>query len=491
MSDLPPLPLDRAAPEPLAVQLAGGLRAAAANGALRAGDRLPSTRELAAILQVSRTVTAAAYDQLLAEGWVEGRVGAGTFVRAVPSPGPAPVRTVAAPVAAPRIDLRAGTPCVEVIDRAAWRRAWRAAADPEPDLLPHYAGLPGFRAAVAEHLLRHRGLVATPDDVLATGGSTSAIAELAAVLPAGARVAVEEPGYRRAAAALAAAGLEVVGIPVDDEGLQVARLPAGLAAVYCTPAHQFPLGARMPAARRVELVGRARAEGALVIEDDYDGELRYDVAPLPLLAALGPDVVVHVGTASKILTPTLGVGWLVAPPAVREALLDRRARTGSRPAPAGQRVFTALAASGDLARHLRRLRRELAERRAALVAALAGVPVLGDRAGAHVLVPLPDARTARAVQEAGAAQGIGLDTLERHGGPDSGRDEGPDGGREKGRDGGRDGRRDEGRQDRGGIVLGYAGPSRADLEAALPVVATILREHLEAARGTPDTREWR
>ncbi|GAA4675952.1 PLP-dependent aminotransferase family protein [Pseudonocardia yuanmonensis] len=449
MTELPPLHLDRASPEPLAAQLADALRAAAAGGTLRAGDRLPSTRELAGVLRVSRTVTAAAYDQLLAEGWVQGRVGAGTFVTAVPAAGPVPGPSPRAEPADehPRIELQPGTPCTEVLDRAAWRRAWRAAADTEPDLLPRYAGLPEFRAAVGEHLLRHRGLVARPGEVLATVGSTGAIAELARVLPAGARVAVEEPGYRRAADALAAAGLEVVGVPVDDEGLRVEDLPAGLAAVYCTPAHQFPVGGRMPAARRIALVERARAEGLLVIEDDYDGELRYDVAPLPLLAALGPDVVAHLGTSSKILTPTLGSGWLVAPPAVREAVLDRRERTGSRPAPAGQRVFTAFATSGDLARHLRRLRRELGERRSLLVEALAGVPLRGDRAGAHVLVPLPDAATARSVQAAAAERGVGLEVLERYAGAGA----------------------------PGGIVIGYAGPTRAGFVAALPVLAAALR----------------
>lgn len=427
--ELPPLVLDRRGP--LAVQLADGLRAAAVGGALRVGDRLPSTRELAAVLRVSRTVTAAAYDQLLAEGWVEGRVGAGTFVRAVPSSGPAVAAPPDVPVAAPRVDLRPGTPCVEVLDRAAWRRAWRAAADPEPDLLPHYAGLPEFRATVAEHLLRRRGLVTS--DVVATGGTTGAIAELARVLPRG-RVAVEEPGYLRAVAALRAAGLEPVPVPVDEHGLRVSDVPPGVVAVYCTPAHQFPLGARMPADRRVALVERARAEGFLVLEDDYDGELRYDVAPLPLLAALGPDVVVHLGTAGKILTPTLGAGWLVAPPAVRAAVLAHREETGSRPGAAGQRVFAAFAESGDLARHLRRLRRELGERRGLVVEALA--PVRGDRAGAHVLVPVADPLR---VQREAARRGIGIDARAGH-----------------------------------GIVLGYAGPTRAELEEVLPVVAGLV-----------------
>ncbi len=447
--DLPPLLLDRDDARPLAAQLADALRAATAGGAFRAGDRLPSTRALATTLQVSRTVTAAAYDQLLAEGWAVGRRGAGTFVVGTPAgtrataPGPSTPPPRRAPT---EINLFAGTPCVEVLDASAWRRAWRAAADNQPDAEPDPVGLPAFRAAVVEHLLRHRGLLAGPEDVLATGGSTGAVAELARTLPAGARVAVEEPGYQRAVAALRAAGLVVVPVPVDASGLVVDALPAGLVAVYVTPAHQYPMGARLPAARRVALVDRARAEGFLVIEDDYDGELRYDVAPLPLLAALGPDVVVHLGTASKLLTPTLGAGWMVAPPAVRAAVLDLRDRTGTRPARAGHRVFTAFAAHGDLARHLRRLRRELASRRAA-VAAAAGRAVVGDQAGAHLVVPLRDAASERAVIAAAGRRGVALDGLARH---------------------------HLGLPGAHGILLGYAGPSRSDLDRALPVVTAAL-----------------
>jgi GntR family transcriptional regulator / MocR family aminotransferase len=354
------------------------------------------------------------------------------------------------PPAAPElVDLSAGRPCVAVLDRAAWRRAWRAAADPPADDVADPVGVPAFRAAVVEHLLRHRGLPADPADLLATTGSTGAIAELARTLPAGARVAVEEPGYQRAVAALRAAGLVVVPVPVDGAGLVVDALPAGLAAVYCTPAHQYPLGARLSAARRVALVERARAEGFWVIEDDYDGEMRYDVAPLPLLAALGPDVVVHLGTCSKLLTPTLGAGWVMAPPAVRRALLDQRERTGLRPPPAGQRVLAALAAHGDLSRHVRRLRRELAGRRQAAVAAVtaAGHRTTGDAAGAHVVVELADVAAELAVQAAAAERGVELDGLARH-------HAGPLG--------------------VAGVVLGYAGPSRPDLDRALAVVSEVL-----------------
>jgi GntR family transcriptional regulator/MocR family aminotransferase len=299
--------------------------------------------------------------------------------------------------------------------------------------------------------LRHRGLPLDPDRVLATAGSTAAVAEIARVLPPGSVVALEEPGYQRAVGALVAGGVRVVPAAVDDEGLRVDELPAGLAAVYCTPAHQFPLGSRLSARRRVALVQRARDEGFLVLEDDYDGELRYDVAPLPLLASLGPDVVAHLGTASKLLTPSLGVGWLVAPAGLRDAVLAARETTGSRPAPAGQQVFTELAAVGDLARHLRRLRKELTARREIVVSGLAryGFAVRGDAAGAHVLLEVGSPEREATLLDAAAAEGIQLAGLEFcH----------------------------RGAITMSGISLGYAAPSRADLVPAVDTVGRLLSE---------------
>jgi DNA-binding transcriptional MocR family regulator len=467
VTGIPPVVLDRDAGVPLSVQLADALRGAAAEGALRPGDRLPSTRELAAALRVSRTVTSAAYDQLLAEGWAGGRRGVGTFVLgAAPASPAAPASRSRPHVTAPElVDLRAGSPCLEVLDRAAWRRAWRAAGDLPADLRPDPAGDPGFRTAVSEHLLRHRGLVAGADDVLATAGTSAAVGEVAHILPPRSRVAVEDPGYQRVVGALRDAGAEVLPVPVDDDGLVVDALPPGLAAVYCTPAHQYPLGRRMSAARRIALVARARAEGWWVLEDDYDGELRYDVAPLPLLGALGPDVVVHLGTTGKIISPTLGVGWLVAPASLRADLLARRVATGTRPARAGQRVLTALADSGDLARHLRRLRRELAGRREEVRSAVAAAGVLaeGDPAGAHVLVPLHDASVEDAVVAAAARRGIALDGLGRHHLGGTGR--------------------------RTGLVLGFAAPTRAELRRVLPELTALLAEHAADDRGPASRRE--
>ncbi|WP_019815859.1 aminotransferase-like domain-containing protein, partial [Saccharomonospora saliphila] len=332
-----------------------------------------------------------------------------------------------------------------------WRRAWRAAADTPPLWWTQRAGLPEYRSVIAEHLLRHRGFDAAEESVLATGGTTAAVVEFAAAaLRPGELVAVEEPGYQRAVQAFRHAGMRVVPVPVDAEGLRCDDIPAGVSAVYCSPAHQYPMGCRMSASRRVELVERAREDGFLVVEDDYDGELRYDVAPLPLLASLAPDVVVHLGTTSKILTPTLGAGWMVAPAAVTSVVLDYRDATGTRASPAGQRVLVELARHGDLGRHLRKLRRELSERRSMLVETLsrAGVPYVGDDAGAHLVVPLASGEDERRRREWGRARGLLLDGLGRH---------------------------FAGTPTAAGIAVGYAGCSREALREVLGVLVEVLR----------------
>jgi GntR family transcriptional regulator / MocR family aminotransferase len=470
--------LDRAAGTPLAVQLADALRRAALDGRLRPGDRVPATRVLARELGVSRTVTAAAYDQLVAEGWLGARRGSGTVVTGAPPSSSPSVRdghgTVlasdarTAPVThEPAVDLRPGSPCLEVLDTAAWRRAWRLVGDLVPAARPQHAGTPAFRAAVAEHLLRHRGIPTDPDRLLATGGTTAGFAEVLAALRRtrgrALRVGIEDPGYRRAAGLARDAGDEVVALRVDADGLVVEEIPLGLDVVFASPAHQYPLGGRLPVARRGALVDRARTDGAVVVEDDYDGELRYDVAPLPVLAALAPDVVVHLGTASKIATPTLGVGWMLAPPALHDEVLAARERGGTRPAPAGQEVLAAWARDGALGRHLARLRRELAARRALVVETVtrAGHDVLGDRAGAHLVVPLASTADERAVVAGAASVGVCVDGLaEFHLGTPS----------------------------CAGVLVGWAAPPRAELAEALRRLGDVLAGVSGTARGAGVTR---
>ncbi|MFE1596484.1 PLP-dependent aminotransferase family protein [Nocardia sp. NPDC058705] len=455
MLDDLPIPLDRTAPEPLSVQVADALRAAATDRVLRVGDRLPSSRALAQRLGVSRTVVAGAYDQLHAEGWLTGKHGSGTYLSTAPAA--APTTTDAHHDTDPDanlLDLSPGAPCAEAVDSAAWRRAWRAAGDQAPETRKNRAGEPDFRTAVADHLLRHRGLAAGPGSVvLATAGASSAVAELAAALLApGDTVAIEDPGYLRAVGAFRAAGIEVLPVPVDAGGLCVDRIPAGVRAVYCTPAHQFPLGAMMPASRRVELIEFARTTGAFVIEDDYDGELRYDTAPLPLLASMAPDVVVHLGTTSKIIATTLGVGWLVARPDITDAVLTHRTHIGSSPSPAGQHVLSEFARHGDLSRHLRRLRRVVPPRRALVVDELArhGLPVTGDDAGSHVVVELPDAAAEHHAVTTARTRGVLLDGLARHhlAEPDH----------------------------HFGVAIGYTALNSTDLARAMPIAASCLAQ---------------
>ena len=250
-------------------------------------------------------------------------------------------------------------------------------------------------------------------------GSLGLIA--AGLLRPGDKVGVEEPGYPTARAVFAAHGARLVPCPVDADGLVVDALPAGLRLVYTTPAHQYPLGGRLPVPRRQALVAWARSTGALIVEDDYDGEFRYDVGPLPALFGLDPGVVVYLGTTTKILTPALRVGWLVAGPELVARLADVAAGLGEWAGGPAQRAVLSLIGTGDLERHIRRMRHEYARRREAMTAVLGGGDaegagpagrLLGEEAGMHMVL-----RTGRDAEEiAGAAweRGVAVATLARY-----------------------------------------------------------------------------
>jgi GntR family transcriptional regulator / MocR family aminotransferase len=397
-----PLAADRAGPAPLTVQVVGQLRTAMTDGRLAAGERLPSTRALAATLGISRTVVTGAYAQLFAEGWIEGRHGSGTYVADGASragPGETPGGP-AAPLPADRgrrageqaardgamIELRPGIPWVGGIDRAAWRRAWRGAGAEAPAAVPEPQGSAALRGVLTGYLRRSRAVRCEPDQIMVTRGVAGSLGLVAAaLLRPGDRVGIEEPGYPAARAVFAAHGACLVPCPVDADGLVVDALPAGLRLVYTTPAHQYPLGGRLPVPRRRALIAWARATGALIVEDDYDGEFRYDVGPLPALFGLDPGVVVYLGTTTKILTPALRVGWLVAEPELVARLSETAGRLGEWAGGPAQRALLGLVKDGDLERHVRRMRHEYARRREAMTDVLgrAGVGVAGaDGAGA-------------------------------------------------------------------------------------------------------------
>nr|WP_328808248.1 PLP-dependent aminotransferase family protein [Nonomuraea antri] len=457
-----PVSLDRGAAVPLTTQLADWLRGAMLSGTLAPGERLPSSRGLAAQLAVSRTVVTEAYQQLYAEGWLEGRHGSGTFVAAIGRAGHHPPRKDPAyappPPPPPRrtdgrmIDLTPGEPWVLDYDRAAWKRAWRKAADLPPGAAPDPYGLPYLRELLADHLRRARGVAVGPENVLVTRGTGNGLDLCAlALLGPGARAGVEDPGYHVARTVFAARGAEVVPCPVDEDGVIVDDLPDDLRVLYTTPAHQYPLGGRLPIPRRERLLTWARRTGATIVEDDYDAEFRYDVAPLPALYGLDPSRVVLLGTLSKALAPDVGVGWLVAEPALVDRVAALREKVSDRTSGPVQQAVATLLERGDLDRHLRRMRLEYARRRAVVVEVLGRVCRLrGDTAGLHVLAELPLDAVSRVVAAA-RERGVLLDSTERH---------------------------HHGRQRLHGLVIGYGSASVADVRRGCAILAGLIGESI-------------
>ncbi|TMR11024.1 PLP-dependent aminotransferase family protein [Nonomuraea turkmeniaca] len=448
-----PVSLSRDATESLTAQLADWLRRAMLDGALAPGERLPSTRALAAQLEVSRTVVTEAYQQLYAEGWLDGRHGSGTFVADMEAPR-RPRETPHVPAAQPApprswIDLRAGEPWVLDYDRAAWKRAWRKAGDLPPRAAPDPYGLPRLRELLADHLRRARGMAVGPENILVTRGTGNGLDLCAlALLGGGARAGVEDPGYHVARTVFAARGAEVVPCPVDEDGVIVDGLPADLRVLYTTPAHQYPVGGRLPIPRRERLLAWARSTGATIIEDDYDAEFRYDVAPLPALYGLDPSRVVLLGTLSKSLAPDVGVGWLVGDPELVAGIARLRRAVADRTSGPVQQAVATLLERGDLDRHLRRMRLEYARRRAAVVELLGPVCRLhGDTAGLHVLAELP-ATVVPAVVERARECGVLLDSTERH---------------------------HHGRERLHGLVIGYGSASLADVRRGCRTLADLIK----------------
>jgi GntR family transcriptional regulator/MocR family aminotransferase len=444
-----PVTLDRADARPLGVQLADQVRRLVLAGTLAPGTRLPSTRRLAADLGVSRAVAEQAWDQLRAEGWLEARQGSGSWVSGGPGPGTSRARTHATQRQAPHsprplIQLDAGTPWIDTRHSAAWRRAWREVSSATPPRgYDDPRGLPELRTLLAERLGTTRGLAVDPDDIHLTAGTTAGLRHVLSALPRQ-PVAVEDPGYRAAALTVLESGREVR----DHPALAPFTDLAGCAAAYVTPAHQHPLGRVMPAEDRLTLLATARRDGAVVVEDDYDSEFRYDVAPVPALASIDPGVVAYLGTASKSVLPSLRLGWMVAPPALRDEIERNRLRTHDGPAWPVQRAFVALVRDGYLDAVVRSARRVYAERAPRVVAALSPYAELaGPVAGMYSTWLLPQRRAVRA-RDAAEAAGFRVSLL-----ADYCRT-----------------------ADLSGLVVGFGGPTDEELTRALAVLARSLAE---------------
>ncbi|GAA2552494.1 PLP-dependent aminotransferase family protein [Streptomyces levis] len=395
------------------------LREAVRSGRLASGTRLPPYRSLAADLGVARNTVADAYAELVAEGWLTARQGSGTRVaeRAAPLRPAArvPARSPAR-ARGPRHDLRQGTPDASAFPRSAWLAAYRRALQQAPNEVfgpGDPAGRAELREALAEYLARARGVRTEPGRIVICSGFAHALRLLFGGGVLRGPLAVEAYGLGFHREVLAAAGVRTVPLPLDEHGARVDRLGRERA-VLLTPAHQFPTGGPLHPARRTAVLDWARARDALVLEDDYDGEFRYDRKPVGAVQGLDPERVIHIGSVSKSLSPAVRLGWMVLPERYVDAV---RAAKGEREAWASvldQLCLADFIASGSYDRHVRRMRQRYRRRRDRLVAALAAhaphIEVTGVAAGLHAVLRLPPG-TEASVVKAAAWQGVALDGL--------------------------------------------------------------------------------
>ncbi len=434
---------------PLFRQIYLGLRKAIFAGTFHADGRLPSTRDLADQLGVSRTVVLLAYDQLLAEGFVAGRSGSGTYV----AQGLAPNRLAsskksiklclsrfgtAAEQAAPALDFQARRPPVHRYDFASgrsesdietfpfemWRRILLRCARKAPVVELDYgpaAGSVALREAIAGHLRRSRAVVCDPSEVIIVNGSQQALDLIVRVLlERGDRVAIENPSYQGTREILLAAGVRVIPVPVDRDGLNPAKLSKNARVCFVTPSHQFPTGAILPLARRLALLEWAKRQNSLIVEDDYDGEFRYEGQPLESLQGLDAEGrILYVGTFSRTVFPALRVGYVIVPKTLTRAFTAAKWLNDQHSATLEQQALADFISSGAYERHLRRVRRRNAARRRALLEAIHKylgdrASVTGDGAGAHVVLWPKKCVAEESLITQAAARGVGVSSISRY-----------------------------------------------------------------------------
>ena len=402
---------------PLHGQLTRALKSAMFAGTVHVGSRLPPTRLLARELGVSRNTVLAAYEQLRAEGFVDGRVGSGSYVTPpLQSTAPAPAQSGPIepqssyarrsrqfqdqsrffrprPVEA-RYAFHYGMPSTNPILTNAWARELSHAALYTPPNYPTAQGSYALREAVCDYLSRRRGVQAQPEDVLIVGGTQQAMTLTARVLlDEGDDVAIEDPQYSAIRAVLKVHGANLVPVPVDEQGMRIDALPAKPPKLVCaTPSHQFPIGSVLSLSRRLALLDYARRQGCWIFEDDYDGEFRYDAKPLAALRSLDEDGrVIYIGTFSKALFPALRLGYLVMPPQLRGDFVSAKWLDDFGAPTVEQAALANFMVNGGFERHLRRTAKTLKERRTALLDGLrrlAGdrIEIADSHAGMHLVV---------------------------------------------------------------------------------------------------------
>ncbi|NRF66307.1 PLP-dependent aminotransferase family protein [Aquincola sp. S2] len=415
-SDQPELPIKllRGSGGPLHLQLEQALRDAIRGGRLRQGSALPSTRTLAADLGVARGVVVEAYEQLAAEGFLATRRGAATTVAAGRIETAPLQRAAVAPTWA--FDFKPGVPDLRLFPFTRWSRsARRVLRGLTPPALGYgdARGTPELRTGLADYLGRVRQVRCDVSQVLVCSGFAQGLGLVAKALARHGvrRFGIEDPTHPDQQHAISAAGLQAVHIPVDEQGLRVDLLEASRAeAVLVTPAHQFPTGAVLSAARRQQLAAWATARGGWIVEDDYDAEYRYDREPIGALQSLAPSRVIYAGSASKILAPALRLGWIVAPPPLGDTLAELKRLSDMGTPLIEQLAYADFLAGGELDRHLRRMRAVYRARRDAVIDALAqdfpGWLPHGIAAGLHLLAWLPARTKEAALVDAAARRGI-------------------------------------------------------------------------------------
>jgi len=440
---VPLVAVDRKAPEALYKQIYDAYRKSIAERRLRSGQRVPSTRALASELGVSRFPVLNAYAQLLAEGYFASRVGAGTIVSSSLPDQLAPTQQIqrrAAATSGTRPVSRRSS-LFPRPDRAPWVQGGGAfnVGEVAFDQFPlqiwsqlvarhcrkmgarsfHYGdplGSGPFREIIASYLRISRSLQCEANQIMIVSGSQQALEiSVRVLLDSGSRVWVENPGYRLAQEALVLDGCRLIPVPVDQEGLDVA---AGIKrcrkarVALVTPSHQFPLGVTMSASRRLQLLDWAQSSGSWIIEDDYDSEYRYDSMPIASLQGLDANArVIYIGTFSKVLFPSLRLGYVVIPPDLVDRFAAVRHTMDISPPSFYQKVVADFISEGHFARHLRRMRVLYRERRSALVESLGKelgpmAEVLGSEAGMHLAVALPDGRRDREIAERAARDNL-------------------------------------------------------------------------------------
>ena len=434
------IPLSRKG-EPLFRQVYLGLRNAILSGVLPAGHRLPSTRDLAEQLGISRTVVLLAYDQLLAEGFAMGRGGSGTYVPAgLARTAPKSEKRMAklrlarfgAAAAAAvedidferrksipiRYDFAYGRSDIETFPFEKWRRILlrhaRQAPVRELDYGPAVGSL-DLREAICAHLRRSRAVVCDPSEVIVVNGSQQALDLVARVLvERGDSVAIEDPHYNGTREVLRAAGAQLLPVPVDRDGLNPARLPEHANMVFVTPSHQFPTGAILPLARRLALLEWARRKNSVIVENDHDGEFHYEGRPLESLQGLDSEGrIVYIGTFSRTVFAALRIGYLIVPKSLAPAFTAAKWLNDLHSATLEQQTLAEFITNGMYERHLRRLRRRNSARREALLEAIHEylgnrVEVTGDGSGAHIVLwPAKRISEDAAIAKA-ASRGVGI-----------------------------------------------------------------------------------